>query len=54
MVTIFRGVDADLLGLSLSQPYEVTDVDRRASSRDIDAEQVTEGIERRATWTTRG
>lgn len=43
-VTIFRGIDADLPGLSLSHPYEVTDVDLDRLS-DIDAEQVRQGIE---------
>ena len=43
-VTIFRGVNADLPGLSLSHPYEVTDVSVDRLS-DIDAEQVREGIE---------
>jgi hypothetical protein len=43
-VTIFRGVDADLPGLSLSHPYETTDVELDRLS-DIDAEAVREGIE---------
>ena len=43
-VTIFRGIDADLPGISLSHAYEVTDVDLERLS-DIDAEQVREGIE---------
>jgi PPM family protein phosphatase len=44
MVAIFRGIDADLPGLSLSHAYEITDVDLDRLS-DIDAEQVREGIE---------
>jgi serine/threonine protein phosphatase PrpC len=43
-VTIFRGIDADLPGISLSHAYEVTDVDLERLS-DIDAETVREGIE---------
>ncbi|HEY0642362.1 MAG TPA: serine/threonine-protein phosphatase, partial [Nocardioides sp.] len=43
-VAIFRGIDADLPGLSLSHPYEVTDVEL-AKLSDIDAETVREGIE---------
>ena len=43
-VVIFRGIDADLPGVSLSHPYELTDVDLELLS-DIDAEQVREGIE---------
>jgi protein phosphatase len=44
MVAIYRGVNADLPGLSLSHPYEVTDVDLDRLS-DIEAETVREGIE---------
>ena len=43
-VAIFRGIDASLPGVSLSHPYEVTDVELTRLS-DIDAEQVREGIE---------
>jgi PPM family protein phosphatase len=43
-VAIFRGLNADLPGLSLSHAYEVTDVDLDQLS-EIDAEQVREGIE---------
>lgn len=43
-VAIFRGIDASLPGVSLSHPYETTDVDLDRLS-DIDAEQVREGIE---------
>ena len=43
-VAIFRGIDADLPGISLSHAYEVTDVDLDRLS-DIDAETVREGIE---------
>ncbi|GAA1911707.1 PP2C family protein-serine/threonine phosphatase [Nocardioides hwasunensis] len=43
-VTIFRGLNADLPGISLSHPYETTDVEVDLLS-DIDAEQVREGIE---------
>ena len=43
-VAIFRGVDADLPGISLSHAYEVTDVDLERLS-DIDAETVRQGIE---------
>jgi protein phosphatase len=43
-VAIFRGIDADLPGISLSHAYEVTDVELDRLS-DIDAEQVREGIE---------
>ena len=43
-VAIFRGIDADVPGLSLSHAYEVTDVELTRLS-DIDAEQVREGIE---------
>ena len=42
-VAIFRGIDADLPGISLSHAYEVSDVvlDRLS---DIEAETVLEGI----------
>ena len=43
-VAIYRGIDADLPGISLSHAYEVTDVELTRLS-DIDAEQVREGIE---------
>ena len=43
-VTIFRGIDADLPGISLSHAYEVSDVDLDRLS-DIDADEVREGIE---------
>ncbi|MBL0746585.1 protein phosphatase 2C domain-containing protein [Nocardioides baculatus] len=43
-VAIFRGIDADLPGISLSHAYEVTDVDLDRLS-DIDAEAVREGLE---------
>ncbi len=43
-VAIFRGVNADLPGLSLSHAYEVTDVDLDRLS-DLEAETVREGIE---------
>ena len=42
--SIFRGIDASLPGVSLSHPYEVTDVELTRLS-DIDAETVREGIE---------
>ena len=43
-VAIFRGIDADLPGFSLSHAYEITDVELTRLS-DIDAETVREGIE---------
>ena len=43
-VAIFRGLNADLPGISLSHAYEVTDVSLDRLS-DIDAEQVRQGIE---------
>ncbi|MCF6378421.1 protein phosphatase 2C domain-containing protein [Nocardioides KLBMP 9356] len=43
-VTIFRGIDADLPGFSLSHAYETTDVDLDRLS-EIDAEAVRENIE---------
>lgn len=42
-VTIFRGLNADVPGLSLSQPFETTDVDIDLLS-ELDADQVREGI----------
>ena len=42
-VAIFRGIDADLPGVSLSPVYETTDVDLERLS-DIDAESVREGV----------
>jgi protein phosphatase len=43
-VAIFRGIDADLPGISLSHAYEVTDVELDRLS-DINAETVREGID---------
>ena len=43
-VVIFRGVNADLPGLSLSSPYETTDVEL-AQLSEFDAGKVREGIE---------
>jgi PPM family protein phosphatase len=43
-VAVFRGLNADLPGISLSHAYEVSDVALDRLS-DIDAEQVREGIE---------
>ncbi|HEV2796380.1 MAG TPA: serine/threonine-protein phosphatase, partial [Nocardioides sp.] len=43
-LAIYRGIDADLPGISLSHAYEVTDVDLERLS-DIDAENVRESIE---------
>jgi PPM family protein phosphatase len=43
-VTIFRGVDADVPGVSLSQPYETTNVSLARLS-DYDASTVREGID---------
>lgn len=43
-VTIFRGIDANLPGIALSHPYEVTDVELDNLS-DIEAETVREGID---------
>jgi protein phosphatase len=43
-VAIYRGLNADLPGLSLSHPYEVSDVDLTLLS-ELDAETVREGIE---------
>ncbi|KRF00755.1 protein phosphatase [Nocardioides sp. Soil777] len=45
-VTIFRGLNAEIPGIEISHPYEVTDVDL-ANLSEIDAEQVAEGIEAR-------
>jgi serine/threonine protein phosphatase PrpC len=45
-VTIFRGLNAEIPGVDISHPYEVTDVDV-ANLSEIDAEQVAEGIEAR-------
>jgi protein phosphatase len=42
-VTIFRGIDADLPGISLSHAYEITDVELDRLG-DIEAETVREGI----------
>jgi protein phosphatase len=43
-VTIFRGIDADLPGVSLSRPYETTDVTLDRLS-DYDASTVRDGID---------
>lgn len=43
-VTIFRGLNTELPGVEMNHPYETTDVELDRLS-DIDAEQVTEGIE---------
>ena len=43
-VVIFRGIDADLPGISLSHAYEESDVSLDRLS-DIDAETVREGID---------
>jgi serine/threonine protein phosphatase PrpC len=43
-VTIFRGIDASLPGISLKEPYEESDIELDMLSR-IHAEQVREGIE---------
>jgi PPM family protein phosphatase len=43
-VTIFRGLNAEVPGIDISHPYEVTDVDV-ANLSEIDAESVAEGIE---------
>ena len=43
-VVIFRGLNADLPGVSLSSPYETTDV-RLDRLSDFDASKVREGIE---------
>ena len=45
-VTIFRGLNAEIPGVDISHPYEVTDV-ALANLSEIDAEQVAEGIEAR-------
>ena len=44
VVTIFRGINADLPGLSLSEPYQSTDVDL-ARLPELDAERVHDTIE---------
>ncbi len=44
VVTIYRGVDAELPGLSLSQPYELSDVELSRLS-DFDAGRVRSGID---------
>jgi protein phosphatase len=43
-VTIFRGVDANLPGLTLQRPYEESSIELTTLS-DYDARQVREGIE---------
>jgi protein phosphatase len=43
-VTIFRGIDASLPGISLKEPYEESDISLDQLSR-IDAQTVREGIE---------
>ncbi|VXC41684.1 PP2C family protein-serine/threonine phosphatase [Nocardioides sp. AX2bis] len=43
-VTIFRGLDAELPGVALSEPYETSDVDVDLLS-DFDANEVVEGID---------
>ena len=43
-VTIFRGVDANLPGLTLQRPYEQSSIELDTLS-DYDARQVREGIE---------
>ena len=43
VVTIFRGVNADLPGLELSTPYETTDLEVESLSQ-YDRGQVEEGI----------
>ncbi len=43
-VAIFRGIDAQLPGISLSHAYEVTDIELDRLS-DVDAETVREGIQ---------
>jgi protein phosphatase len=42
-VTIYRGINADLPGLDMSQPYETSDV-ALADLSDYDQNQVREGI----------
>lgn len=44
VVTVFRGLDADIVGFALSQPYETTDVSIDRLS-DLDATTVREGID---------
>ena len=43
-IVIFRGLNAEIPGVDVSHPYEVSDVDV-ANLSEIDAEQVTDGIE---------
>ena len=43
-VTIFRGIDASLPGISLKEPYEESDIELGMLSR-LDAETVREGID---------
>lgn len=43
-IAIYRGLNAEIPGVQISHPYEVTDVDL-ADLSEIDAEQVAEGIE---------
>ena len=43
-MTIYRGLNADLPGVDLSEPYETTDVELDRLS-DFDADQVREGID---------
>jgi protein phosphatase len=44
VVTIYRGLNADVPGVEISHPYETSDV-RLDRLSDIDAEQIQEGIE---------
>jgi serine/threonine protein phosphatase PrpC len=44
VVTIYRGLNADVPGVEISHPYETSDV-RIDRLSDIDAEQIREGIE---------
>jgi protein phosphatase len=44
VVTIYRGLNADLPGLELSSPYEATNIDLERLS-DFDADKVREGID---------
>ena len=43
-MTIFRGVNADLLGYELSTPYETTNL-TVSELNDIDQASVTEGLD---------
>ena len=43
-MTIYRGLNGDLVGVELSSPYESSDVDLARLS-DFDADRVREGIE---------